>query len=301
MKHKHRIFINSGFSLAEALIVMAIVCIVAALATPALTKFVKKKGQQTASGMYACYYEGASLKQWHSGDSAKTVSACTFKLNARDNAYYLIKAVGGGGTTPGMYVSTYIPRADSDLRITIGNVGEDTVVESQVSRGSTQYEEVLTALGGKSSPNNLHSGNVKSCALRNGPANCDHCTNATACKPGGQSGCQVALHPTTKVPSLKIFKCDAEEDYVAIQDNSLREDTTAKDSNNVPIRGVYKYGNTLIAVSLRDSSFPDVAAGAESGLIKEMKASQNRTAKMEELVSLGVGNKGKRGAVIIQW
>lgn len=304
--NKNKIFIGSGFSLAEALIVMFIICAVAAFATPAVTKLIKKRGQQAASGLYACYYDGSDLKEWYAGKAAEKVTQCTFKLNVRDNAYYLIKAVGGGNSkAPGQYVSTYIPRSDSELKITVGkadqiNTAGDSVVESRTTKfgAGNDYEELIRALGSISTANDfLYENNVKSCMLRNAPAKCDEEE-----KKDKQSDCKVARRPSDGKLSFKISLCGTEE-YVPIQDssNGVTRDTTIRDAAGQEVkRGAYKKGNNSIAIEFKDTTFPNTEGSAKSGLVEELGANPTREI-LKKIKNIEAGNRGKPGAVLIQW
>lgn len=76
--------VKKGFSLAEALIVMAIVAILFACASKVITTRPKQNKQVTSHGYFECYRDGTSLKQRYVREGAaepeRDVSGhCTFK------------------------------------------------------------------------------------------------------------------------------------------------------------------------------------------------------------------------------
>ena len=289
MNYKKKILNSYGFTLAEAMVVMFIICIVAVFATPALTKYSKKLGASTSHGMYACYYVGSTLKQRYAGGDEITApgGVCTFKLR-KSNAYYLIKAVGGGnGSFPGQYVSEYLPKSESELIIKGGNTGKDMVIESK--------NGVVTALGANTSvTSNLYADNVKSCTLLNAP---------TSCSKGEQSNCVKTFHPENKKPAIKITVCDVER-YELIQTGSFTK-VNMTDKKGNTMHGVYSNGSQRIMFSFYDSSFPDATSGAISGMMKELNRidvnDQNTPKVLRTLKQSGAGNKSKPGAVLIRW
>jgi|GEM_PF-5867205 len=320
MKYRNKIFNNSGFTLAEALIVMFIICTVVAVATPAISKHIKKLGQSTAHGMYACYYNGTQLRQVYAGGDPTNVTTCTFKLR-KSNSYYLIKAVGGGdANAPGQYVTHFVPRTDGELRITGGGIGQDMLIESKTTLTGSNWEEFIRAHGSKGTTP-LYLDNVRGCALIAPIITPTSCTDR-----GRQTGCIKTsepreTNPNEKIPVLKISNCTRDR-YVIIEtgqsyyfDNNgtRRKDLTfpAQNANRT-----YTIDGNTITIDFRDPSFPDTSTGSVSGLMAEFAAigmgtntaaacnnttGANYPAIFRTLCAAQVGNRNNRGAVLIQW
>ncbi len=281
--------------MAEALIVMFIVCMVVVCATPAITKSVKKLGDRTSHGTYICYYNGTQLVQRYAGgDEKPATGGCSFKLR-KSNAYFLIRAVGNGNNTfPGQYVSLYRPRTEAELLINVDSTTNDFVISSKATNPN---KVLITALSAKTSVNtNLYPDNVKSCALLDAPANC----NANQ---GAQSGCMKTINPGSKLPALKITDCGSET-FVDIATGDLKVDTskTVKDvAGNTVNSGIYIGGGKKIAIEFYDPKFPNLTT-AQSGLMEELgTANANTPPLIKKIIDLQAGNRGHRGAVLIQW
>lgn len=93
--------IKKGFTLAEMMVVLLIMSIVAAAMTPLITRKHRQLPNNTTHGRWECYYSGGQLYQkttTSSGSSTTTAvsSSCQFTPSKKAE-YFIIQAVSGGG------------------------------------------------------------------------------------------------------------------------------------------------------------------------------------------------------------
>lgn len=96
-----RCSLKKGFTLAEMLVVLLIVSLVAIASVPLAHKRFKVHKPKTVHGKYECYYDGDTLKesQWENGVKVRdnvTVATCNFTPNPKAT-YFIVQAIGGGG------------------------------------------------------------------------------------------------------------------------------------------------------------------------------------------------------------
>ncbi len=107
--------VKSGFSLAEALVVMAIVAILFAAISKVVTTRPKRPVQENIHGYFECYVVGGGLQQRYNRDGVETpvqsVSKCLFEPIA-GVSFYNINVYGNG-----VYYNAFEPNITSDLYI----------------------------------------------------------------------------------------------------------------------------------------------------------------------------------------
>lgn len=95
-----KLLYKSGFTLAEMLVVVLIISIIAAASIPLAHKRFKINKDKIVHGRYECYYNGASLHEviFKSGKLIKDedVSSCKFEPDKKAT-YFIVQAIGGGG------------------------------------------------------------------------------------------------------------------------------------------------------------------------------------------------------------
>lgn len=180
----------NAFSLAEAILSMMIIVVVALSAIPVLTRVKHSKDVATSSvrGQMACIVEGGSIKQYllndSSGATPTTVSDhCTLTVTKRPEKYYILIAGSRQNGYDPQVKTIYSPSISNTLEIYPGLNGEDSYVTATTDSGTTT--EVARAMGSGNRYNrttqNLNDLNVKSCRVLNAPSNCDVTPSATPC------------------------------------------------------------------------------------------------------------------------
>lgn len=112
--------VKKGFSLAEALVVMAIISIFFAAAGKIMTQKPKPIKQQNPHGYFECYLDGATLKQSSAIEEAATDpidaegGACTFEP-PKGVAFFNVNTYG-----PAFY-SDFEPNVNNTINIKINN------------------------------------------------------------------------------------------------------------------------------------------------------------------------------------
>ncbi len=112
--------VKKGFSLAEALVVMAIVAILFACASKVITTRPQPKKQVTAHGYYECFLNGSTLSQHYVKEGLEsfvTTGSCTFEPPP-GVAFFNINSYGA------VYHSSFQPNINTPLTISIsgGNI-----------------------------------------------------------------------------------------------------------------------------------------------------------------------------------
>ena len=126
--------VKKGFSLAEALIVMAVVSIFFSAAAKVIT--IKPKPQKITNphGYFECYLDGGVHKQANAREEVvfepvTTGSSCTFEP-PKGVAFFNMNTYGRA------YYTSFEPNANKDITITIHNSGDDFIV---LQNGSDTY------------------------------------------------------------------------------------------------------------------------------------------------------------------
>lgn len=111
--------VKRGFSLAEALVVMAIISIFFAAATKIITTRPKPKIQVNPHGYFECYKLGGTQYQRSVREQLeienKAASPCTF-IPPAGIAFFGLNTYGPGG----LYHSSFEPNINNALKITVG-------------------------------------------------------------------------------------------------------------------------------------------------------------------------------------
>lgn len=111
--------VKKGFSLAEALVVMAVISILFGAISKVITTRPKPRKQVNAHGYYECYING-SLKQRYVregvAENVENVSQCTFKPPV-NIAFYNINTYGS------TYYSSNEPNINKTLNISVSGSG----------------------------------------------------------------------------------------------------------------------------------------------------------------------------------
>lgn len=148
----------SGFSLAEALIVLLIVAIIVAISAPMITKRRKSLRENAVHGKWACKYIDGTL---HSAtaenvddplpDDSEWEKDCKFPSIAKNVKYLWVEVYGGGGGGARGYATPWISKTYSyDLGTPAPRDGEYDITASVSNRGysmSWKNENNLNADG----------------------------------------------------------------------------------------------------------------------------------------------------------
>ncbi len=107
--------IKKGFSLAEALVVMAVVAILFACATKVISTKPKQQISTTSHGYYECYLDGSTHRQHYVKDGVESgvqSGSCVFEPPAAATVFNITGYVNG-------YYSYMQPVINQDLTITL--------------------------------------------------------------------------------------------------------------------------------------------------------------------------------------
>ena len=133
----------SGFSLAEALIVLLVVAIIVAISAPMITKRRKSLRENAVHGKWACKYIDGTL---HSAtaenvddplpDDSEWEKDCKFPSIAKNVKYLWVEVYGGGGGGARGYATPWISKTYSyDLGTPAPRDGEYDITASVSNRG----------------------------------------------------------------------------------------------------------------------------------------------------------------------
>lgn len=201
-----------GFSLAEAMISMLIITMVAIAAIPVLTKSRPQIESISLRGQYGCWYDRdeGKYKEWYFDErtprysatpqDADSVAGCILRLDQRPANFYILAAGAGYSdgsiSIPAMVSAVWTPAISNELSIRIGRAGTDNVtttvsnggvVEDEitgdrtfVSGGSAEisavgYKDYYSATGTKLSFKGLVPENISNCKLVSGPSEATGC------------------------------------------------------------------------------------------------------------------------------
>lgn len=151
---------RKAFTLAEIMIALLVVILLAAFSAPIITKQLKRNNKSTPHGRYECYKVGTQYYQKTSTGNiegtAQAVASCNFNSVINKSAYYVLQAIGGGGGgstasngyggAAGDFNSLFLPQIENTLYMTVGGGGAKG---NPPAKGGTTYVQAKDSSGVK--------------------------------------------------------------------------------------------------------------------------------------------------------
>ena len=286
-----------AFSLAEALMSMIILSIVAICIMPILSKQKPGEGVNSTAikGAFLCYYNSRGQltqvsihERTQESNTSPSNSQCQFNVNKRAARFYYIATGGGSANARGQVKTGYTSDISDTIIIKPGTANNKTTIEM----GGNPI------VAGKGFNQVVVPSNIKSCKYISG-----NCVNAT----GRPTGCEL----DTTHSYINLIGCvrggdyhDQEQDFISI--NSIEKVNAANmgrfQPNSDQQYTSYQASSVKFNLDLLDSSYDNTREDESyfSQILSNMNPSrQNKY--FDELINLEPGMQNKPGAVAILW